>query len=65
MSTDMPRMIPVMVGRACAGFLINAGARGVEAYDRNEQSLGVFADVMAAAAAVEKSVNVEAAHDRG
>jgi hypothetical protein len=48
--------VPVMAGQACIGFLVSQGPRGVAAYDRNEKSLGVFADVLAAAAAVEKSV---------
>jgi hypothetical protein len=55
MTADMPRMIPVMSGRVCAGFLVSAGPRGVEAYDRNEKSLGIFADAVAAATAVERS----------
>jgi hypothetical protein len=57
MSTDTPRMISVMIGRACAGFLISAGPRGVEAYDANEKSLGTFPDAIEAATAVEKSVS--------
>jgi hypothetical protein len=64
MSTDTPRMIPVMSGRVCAVFMLST-ARGVAAYDRNEQSLGEFADVMAAAVAVEKSVNLGTANDHG
>jgi hypothetical protein len=56
MSADtLPRMIPVMAGRVCAGFLIRLGPRGVEAFDRNEKSLGVFTDPIAAASAVEGS----------
>jgi hypothetical protein len=56
MNSTMPRFIPVMSGRACAGFLVSRGLRGIEAYDRDERSIGVFADVMAAALAVEESV---------
>jgi len=55
MSADTRRMIPVMAGRACAGFLISAGPRGVEAFDAAERSLGVFANAIEAAVAVEKA----------
>jgi hypothetical protein len=55
MSNGLPHLVPIISGQPCIGFLI-AGPRGVEAYDRNEQSLGIFPDVMAAAVAVEKSV---------
>jgi hypothetical protein len=55
MSTDMTRILPIIAGQTCVGFLLST-ARGVAAYDRNEKSLGIFADVMAAAVAVEKSV---------
>jgi hypothetical protein len=51
---DMPRLVPVMAGGVCTGHLINLGPRGVEAFDRNEHTLGVFASVIEAAAAVEK-----------
>jgi hypothetical protein len=55
MSVDTPRMVPVMAGRTCVGFLINQGPLGVEAYDANEKSLGIFPNAVEAAAAVEKS----------
>jgi hypothetical protein len=54
-STEAPRLVPVMNGSACDGFLINRGAGGVEAFDRNEKPLGVFPDAPGAAAAVRKS----------
>src|SRR5262245_35429425 len=57
--TETPRLVSVMNGGACTGFLINLGARGVEAFDKNEKSLGVFPDAISAATAVE---NVEPAH---
>jgi hypothetical protein len=56
MTTDMPRIRPVMAGGTCAGFLMSLGPRGVEAFDRNEKSLGVFTSVAEAAAAVERAV---------
>jgi hypothetical protein len=37
--------------------LVKRGREGVEAFDRDERSLGIFADPIAAAAAIEKSVN--------
>jgi hypothetical protein len=48
-------IVPVMAGGVCAGFLISLGPRGVEAFDRNEKPLGVFASAIEAAVAVEKS----------
>src|SRR5262245_13875872 len=53
---EAPRLVPVMRGDTCAGFLINLGPRGVEAFDKDEKSLGIFPDALSAAAAVEKSV---------
>ena len=47
---------------ACDGFLLNRGARGVEAFDKDENSLGVFPDAPGAVAAVRKSVTP--AHSR-
>src|SRR5262249_7645689 len=54
--TETSRLVSIMNGGACAGFLINLGPRGVEAFDKSEKSLGVFPDVISAATAVEKSV---------
>src|SRR5262245_3500165 len=36
-----PRMVPIMAGCDCAGFLINLGLHGFEAFDKNEISLGI------------------------
>jgi hypothetical protein len=58
-STETPRLVPVMNGGACAGFLINLGPRGVEAFDQDEKPLGVFPDAISAATAVKKSVAAE------
>jgi hypothetical protein len=54
-STETPRLVPVMNGGACDGFLINRGPRGVEAFDAAEKSLGVFSDAPGAVAVVRKS----------
>jgi Protein of unknown function (DUF2800) len=53
---ERPRLVSVMNGSACAGFLINLGARGVEAFDQDEKSLGIFPDASSAAAVVKKLV---------
>jgi len=55
-SIETPRLISVMDGSACAGFLISLGPRGVEAFNKDEKSLGVFPDAISAATAVKKSV---------
>ena len=39
---ETPRLVPVINGGACAGFLVNRGVCGVEAFDKDEKSLGVF-----------------------
>jgi crossover junction endodeoxyribonuclease RuvC len=55
-NTETPRLASVMNGDgACAGFLINRGPCGVEAFDRHEKSLGVFPDAISAATVVNKS----------
>jgi len=56
-STETPRLVPVMNGGACAGFLIRRGPRGVEAFDAAaEKSFGIFPDALSAATAVERSI---------
>jgi hypothetical protein len=44
--------VAVYSGQRCAGHLISRGKAGVEAFDREDRSLGVFADVISAANAV-------------
>src|SRR5262245_64657018 len=56
LDASTPRMAPVVNGGACAGFLLNLGQRGVEAFDKDENSLGVFPDAPSAATAVRSSV---------
>jgi crossover junction endodeoxyribonuclease RuvC len=53
-SLETPRLVPVMNGGTCAGFLINLGPRGVEALDKDERPLGVFPDAISAATAINK-----------
>jgi len=55
-STETPRLVSVMNGDACAGFLISLGPRGVEAFDATERCLGTFPDARSAATAVERSI---------
>ena len=55
-SAETPRLVPIMNGDACAGFLINLGPRGVEAFDKDEKSLGVFPDAPSAATTVKRTV---------
>jgi len=45
-------MLCVTDGRRCAGFLINRGKAGWEAYSANEISLGVFSNMAEAARAI-------------
>jgi Holliday junction resolvasome RuvABC endonuclease subunit len=61
MGAETSRLVPVMNGSACAGFLIDLGARGTEAFDKDEKSLGVFPDVISAATAVKQSAAPDAA----
>src|SRR5262245_16095159 len=51
-----PRLVPIMDSGTCDGFLLNLGQRGVEAFDKDEKSLGVFPDAPSAATAVRSSV---------
>jgi hypothetical protein len=63
LEASAPRMVPVMAGCDCAGFLINLGPHGFEAFDKNEISLGVFPDAISAATAMKKSAAPDAAGD--
>jgi hypothetical protein len=48
-------MVPVIAGTICIGFLMSRGPRGVEAYDRDERSLGTFASVIEAVNSIENA----------
>jgi hypothetical protein len=52
---ETPRLVSVMNGGSCVGFLIRLGPRGVEAFDADENALGIFPDALSATAAIEKS----------
>ena len=47
-----PTLITVCSGRDCIGFLLSRGRSGVEAFDANERSIGIFGDAKTAADAV-------------
>jgi len=49
--TDKPDLLTVYSGRVCIGFLLRRVRHGVEAFDRDSHSLGVFPDQQTAAAA--------------
>jgi hypothetical protein len=55
-------LVPIISARRCIGFLLRRGREGVEAYDANERSLGIFLDPIEAAAAVESAALVGPGH---
>jgi hypothetical protein len=55
----MARLLSVYDGRDCAGFLIRRPRRGVEPFDREENSLGIFPSEVEAANAVLASASNE------
>jgi hypothetical protein len=48
-------MLTVLAGSICIGFIIPRGKMGHEAYDADEQPLGVFPSQQEAAAAIERA----------
>jgi hypothetical protein len=51
-ATPQARHLAVYDGRTCVGHLLMRGRAGVEAFDRDDNSLGVFASASDAANAV-------------
>ena len=49
---DAPGFLAVYAGRECAGFLLPRGKTGVEAFDANNKSIGIFPDQKSAADAI-------------
>jgi hypothetical protein len=45
-------LVSVYSGRECVGFVLARGRLGFEAFDRDERSLGLFAEQQAAIAAI-------------
>jgi hypothetical protein len=58
-------MVPIIAGQVCVGFLIKRGREGVEAFDWDERSLGLFPGPIEAANAVEKSAIRNRSTDAG
>jgi hypothetical protein len=48
-------MVPIISDGRCVGFLLRRGREGIEAFDRNELSLGLYTCPTEAARAVENS----------
>jgi len=46
-------MLLVMTDQRCVGFLLNRGVAGIEAFDADEISLGIFSNEHEAAAAIQ------------
>ena len=55
----MGTLLSVYDGQECCGFLIRRPRRGVEAFDRDENSLGIFPSEVEAANAVLDSASNE------
>jgi len=51
---DQQSWCAVYAGQACIGHTIRRGRHGFEAFDVDDKSIGVFADVAAAANALER-----------
>jgi hypothetical protein len=52
---DPMKALSVYVGAQCIGFLLSRGRQGVEAFDAETRSLGLFPDQKRAAAAVSRA----------
>jgi hypothetical protein len=50
--TDKPTMLSVYDGQVCAGFVLNRGRLGHEAFDARQVSLGVYRTASEAADAI-------------
>jgi hypothetical protein len=50
--SDALGLLAVYAGTECAGFLLPRGKSGVEAFDADNRSLGIFADQKSAADAI-------------
>lgn len=53
-SGALPRMVPLVTNGTCSGFLVRV-AGGVEAYGADEKLVGIFADPISAAVAIENA----------
>jgi hypothetical protein len=50
-----PRLLSVCEGQTCIGFLLSRGRAGVEAFNADNKSLGIFPDQKSAADAVSRA----------
>jgi hypothetical protein len=50
-------MLALYSGRECAGFLLKRGRAGIEAFDADDKSLGIFPDQQSAANAVSEAAS--------
>jgi hypothetical protein len=57
-----PGMLSIYVGRQCVGHVIRRGKLGVEAYDIDGNSIGMFACERDAADALELAAEQESGH---
>jgi hypothetical protein len=48
--------LAVYAGQTCIGHLLSRGKVGIEAYDRDDRSLGIYPDQKAATDAIGKTV---------
>jgi hypothetical protein len=51
-TADKAALLSVFDGRPCAGFILERGKLGFEAFDADQHSLGTFPTVREAAAAI-------------
>jgi hypothetical protein len=61
----MTVMSPIMAGDGCVGFILGRGISGVEAFNSEAQSLGLFESSEAAAQAVLEAVANATERERG
>jgi hypothetical protein len=54
-SGDVVNLLAVFDGTVCLGHIMSRGKAGVEAYDRDDRSLGIFPNQKAAADAISEA----------
>jgi hypothetical protein len=54
---SQPPWLAVYLGQTCVGHTLNRDKLGYEAYDRDDRSLGVFADQSSTASAVAEAAS--------
>jgi hypothetical protein len=56
-SIDIMQALAVFDGQQCLGHILSRGKAGIEAFDQNDKTLGIFSDQRAAADAVSKAAS--------